>query len=291
MMTSPSHPTDAESGFRFVITPRYTDLDTWRHVNNSALYQFHIEARMQAWMATFGRDSWFTDTLHLRPLRTITQYRLVTHYGADVHCQVRLLETSAYHYRVRTELFQHQRCVGIQDTVMGVFDGAERHPLPESVLTALGEPEPGAEPLPASPVAVVPAGRGGYPIGRTLTARYADFDADSLRAEAASARYMEQARFGTIGELDFGGLGILIAALDMTFYDHRPVGTSADLLTGVSRIGNSSFNVLTAALSDRGLHTVADSVMVMIDQQSGRPTPITDSLRTQLQGLQVNLLH
>lgn len=289
-MTLQSHPADGDTGFRFVISPRYTDLDTWRHVNNSALYQFHIEARLQAWMARFGAESWFSDKLHLRPLRTITHYRLVTHYGADVTCHVHLLETSTYHYRVRTELFQHQRCVGIQDTVMGVFEGLERQPLPESIRVGLGEPEAAAEPLPASPVAVVPTGRGGYPIGRTLTARYADFDADSLRAEAASARYMEQARFGTIGELDFGGLGILIAALDMSFYDHRPVGASVDLLTGVSRIGNSSFNVLTAALSDRGLHTVADSVMVMIDQQSGRPTPITDALRAQLKDLQVNLL-
>ena len=55
-----------------------------------------------------------------------------------------------------------------------------------------------------------------------LSARYADLDADSQRSEAALARYMEQARFGAIRGMDLGGLGILIAAADISFLHYRP---------------------------------------------------------------------
>jgi acyl-CoA thioesterase FadM len=279
----------AEPSFQFRIAPRFTDLDTWRHVNNSAIYQFHIEARMQAYLDRFGGDAWYSDTVWLRPVRTMTHYQRVTHYGADVECHVRLLAKATDSYRVRTELFQHGHQVGVQECVMGAFDHRGRQPLPAAMLAGLGAPQSGAlEPEPPSPVADAPETLDGYPIHRSLTARYADLDVDQLRAERASARYMEQARFGTIGKLDFGGLGILIAALDMSFHDHRPAVGAVTLATGVSRVGNSSFNVMTTAMSELGVHTTADSVMVMIDQSSGRPTPIPDSLRAQLREMMVS---
>ena len=76
--------THNESIFSCTLSPRYTDLDNWRHVNNSRIYHLHQEARMRAQISYFGKDSWFSDDVLLRPLRTNTQFRQETWYGQDI---------------------------------------------------------------------------------------------------------------------------------------------------------------------------------------------------------------
>lgn len=280
--------TDAPALFHCSLTPRFTDLDTWRHVNNSRIYQLHQEARLLAHLDLFGPDAWFSDDVRLRPLRSITDFRRVTWYGSDVNAQVQVQACTNDDYRVRSDLFQNGEHVGTQQAVIGAFENGQRVGLPATTRERLEAFATGnAEPLPAADYVEQVSTVTDFPVTQQLTPRYADLDADSQRSEAALARYMEQARFGAIRHLDLGGLGILIASMDVSYLHFRAGWKPVDLRAGINRIGNSSFVFTGCATSEQGLQAVANSVMVVIDQASSRPAPIPDELREQLQALKI----
>ncbi|MEH6389691.1 acyl-CoA thioesterase [Pseudomonas profundi] len=270
--------------FECSLSPRFTDLDTWRHVNNSRIYQLHQEARMRAHLERFGADAWFSDDVRLRPLRSTTDYRLVTWYGSDVQAQVRVLACEDDCYRVRSDLFQNGNHVGSQDCLMGAFNKHERVALPAEVRDALagmieGEPEP----LPDPKNRDVLQRAAEFPVTCQLTPRYGDLDVDAQRSEAALAQYMEQARYNAVRQLDFGGLGVLVASVDITFEHYRPGFDIMNLAATINRIGNSSFVFTGYAANSQGMQATANSVMVVIDTGSNRPVPIPAALRQQLE--------
>ncbi|MCK7545282.1 hypothetical protein MLC59_14030 [Marinobacter bryozoorum] len=272
--------------FRGTLTPRYTDQDTWRHVNNSRAYQLHIEARMQALVHRLGPDAWFSDAERLRPLRAITQFREMSFYGSDIGFVVTVVGVHRDCVQLRTELHQNDQLVGIQDVWLGAFVNHERVALPEHVFNSFRadvDAEPAA--MPDDDYSRYADDFPHFPVHRELTPRYADMDADSQRSEAALARYMEQARFGTLQSVDIGNLGLLIAAMDITYLHFRPGSTPVELVTGVSHIGNTSFRLTGGAQSRDGVHAIANSVMVVVDLETNRPTPITDNIRSQLEKL------
>jgi len=270
--------------FHCSLTPRFTDLDTWRHVNNSRIYQLHQEARLLAHLDLFGADAWFSDDVRLRPLRSITDFRRVTWYGSDVNAEIKVEECGHDSYRVRSDLFQNGEHVGTQQALMGAYLKGQRVDLPAATrerLQAIASDD--AQPLAAADYVDRARSLSNFPVTQQLTPRYADLDADSQRSEAALARYMEQARFGAIRNLDLGGLGILIASMDVSYQHFRAGWKPVELRAGINRIGNSSFVFTGCATSEHGLQAVANSVMVVIDQASSRPAPIPDVLREQLQ--------
>lgn len=270
--------------FETRITPRFTDLDTWRHVNNTRLYHIHQEARIRTQMELLGRDSWFSDEVRLRPLRSLTDYRLVSWYDSDLLARVQILDCDSQGFRLVSRLYQNDELVGTQQCQIGAFVEHQRVPLPEQTrerlqAVALGQ----AEPLPDDGYCGLFAHPHGFPVHQQLTPRYADLDVDSQRAEAALARWMEQARFGGIRQLDMGGLGVLVAATDISFQHYRPGFHAVELVSGISRIGNSSF-IFTGGCLDKGqLQAAANTVMVVIDPANDRPVPIPPALREQLQ--------
>lgn len=274
--------------FRGTLTPRYTDQDTWRHVNNSRAYQLHIEARMQALVHRFGPDAWFSDAERLRPLRAITQFNAMSFYGSNIDFVVTVSGVDHDRLHMRTELHQNDERVGIQDVWLGAFLDHERVALPEDIYSSFRAD------VDADPVAMPDEGYSQYaddfsrfPVHRELTPRYADLDADSQRSEAAIARYMEQARFGTLQSVEMGGLGLLIAALDVTYGHYRPSSTPVELVTGVSHVGNTSFHLTGGAQSRHGVHAIGNSVMVVVNLATNRPAPITDNIREQLEKLRL----
>lgn len=280
--------TSTRDTFHGTIVPRYTDLDTWRHVNNSRAYQLHLEARMTAHVARFGPDAWFSDAERLRPLRTITQFRQVSWYGRNIDFTVQVLACDTDTYRLRSELYQGGTHVGTQECLMGAFLDHEQVALPDAVRDSLGRDvlaDP--EPLPPETYSELATDLSRFPLRQQLTPRYADLDADSQRGEAAIARYMEQARFGAIRRIDLKGLGILIAGMDMTFRHYRPGWKPVDIAAGVSRTGNTSFHLTGGAASADGIHAVATSIMVLVDQETTRPTPLTEDVRRQLDDLSI----
>lgn len=281
-------PNEKRAVFQGVITPRYTDLDTWRHVNNSRIYQLHIEARIQALVDRFGPDAWFSDAERLRPVRTITHFRQVSWFGSNIDYRVELLGCDDQHVRFRSELYQDGKHVGTQECLMEAFLNHEPVPLPPAMRDSFRKDVPyDPEPMPEEHYSEKASDIEAFPFRRELTPRYADLDADSQQSEAAIARYMEQARFGSVRSIDLAGLGILIASLDITFCHYRPTGKPVELGSGVTHTGNSSFHLTGGARSAHGLQAVANSVMVVVDLDQNRPTPLTDSLREQLEALKV----
>ncbi|WP_304641272.1 acyl-CoA thioesterase [Pseudomonas sp.] len=276
----------ADRAFTCRITPRYTDLDTWRHVNNTRLYEMHLEARLLAHLQQFGPDAWFSDGVRLRPLRAITSYRQVTWFARDVEARVRVVDVSADGYRVFSELFQDGQLVGTQDCLMGAFQRGRPVAMPAETLAVLQEwvcPNDDLGPMPEADYRNSFEHIPMLAVHQQITARYGDLDADSQRSEAALARYMEQARFGGIRQLDMGGLGILIAQADISFANYLPGWQPLELASGISRIGNSSFVFDGCALHKGELQACAKSVMVVIDPASNRPAPIPAPLREQLE--------
>lgn len=279
---------DTGAVFRGTLTPRYTDQDTWRHVNNSRAYQLHIEARMQALVKWFGPDAWYSDAERLRPVRTITQFRKMSFYGSDISFTVEVLGCDRSSVYLRTELHQNDSLVGSQDCVLVAFLDHEQVPLPEDVYRSFrAVTEVAPQLLPEAGYRRYADDFSRFPINRELTPRYADLDADSQRSEAAIVRYMEQARVGTLQSIDVGGYGLLIAALDVSFFHYRPGSKPVELVAGISHIGNTSFRLAGGAQSRRGVHAIANSVMVVVNLDTNRPESLTDNIRAQLEKLHI----
>lgn len=276
---------DNESTFTCTLSPRYTDLDNWRHVNNSRLYQLHQEVRMRAHLQQFGPDAWFSDDVRLRPLRTNTQFRRETFYGEDIQARLRVIGVQRDRFHVRSELYQGGHLVGTQDALMTAIQQDQRTALPASVRERLSARATGEEAaLPDTDYLDQLHHARNFPVRQQLTPRFSDIDADSQRSEAALGRYMEQARFGGIRQLDFEGLRVMVAAVDISFTDYHMSWTTMELASGISQIGNSSFRFTGCALHKGEVQVAASSVMVVIDPETGRPTPLPRGLREQLAG-------
>ena len=283
-MTTPNN----DPIFSCTLSPRYTDLDNWRHVNNSRLYQLHQEARMRAHLQHFGADAWFSDEVRLRPLRTSTQFQQESFYGEDIQAQVQVLSANKDGFHVRSQLYQRERLVGTQDALMAATAQGHRTALPGDVFQRLKALTSGEEAALAEPDYVQQLHHAhNFPVRQQLVPRFSDIDADSQRSEAALGRYMEQARFGGIRQLDFEGLRVMVAAVDISFTDFHMSWAPVELASGISHIGNSSFHFIGCALHKDEVQAAARSVMVVIDPQTGRPAPMTRGLREQLEAWRV----
>ncbi|WP_285259926.1 acyl-CoA thioesterase [Halopseudomonas bauzanensis] len=268
----------------FSFSPRYTDLDTWRHVNNSRIYQLHLEARVLAHVSRFGQDAWFSDDVRLRPLRTITDYRQVSWYGSDINAWISVTGCDEDSFRLHSELYQNGALVGTQESVMAAFANGHRIALPDDVRTVMAAASnSSAGPLAPTDYRDHLQHAHNFAIRQQLTPRYADVDADSQRSESALALYMEQARSTGVRQLDFDGLGVLVASVDVSFEHYQAGWTPLELAAGISRIGNSSFLFTSCALHKDAVQVSARSVMVVIDPATNRPVPISPALREQLE--------
>tara|TARA_A100001391_G_scaffold151462_3_gene109100 strand:+ start:14514 stop:15383 length:870 start_codon:yes stop_codon:yes gene_type:complete len=259
--------------FQLPLMTLYSHLDTERHVNNVAVHSFHLEARTRFLMERLERPVWYSDDLLLRPRRTLTQFLGETHYPHPVTAGVVALHADQHGAHLRTALFQHDQCVGVQDCLLGAWGGDGWVPLPEPVRAALAGDQPAAEWPPELPLDA--RAFAGYPQRVPLVSRYADLDPDRVLSELAVARYAEQGRAGSLSELRKPGLGLLVARIDLRIdrWD-RGMGEVA-LATGLSRIGNTSFVLRGGITVDGAATATAESVLVLIDRDSHRPTPVT----------------
>ncbi len=107
-----------------------------------------------------------------------------------------------------------------------------------------------------------------------LSARYVDLDPDRGLSELALARYAEQARAGSLTELRQPELGLLVARIDLSFgrWD-RSLG-EVRLASGLGRVGNTSFVLSGGITVDGEAVAAAESVMVLLDRHTHRPTPV-----------------
>ncbi|UWN50065.1 hypothetical protein ASALC70_02283 [Alcanivorax sp. ALC70] len=161
----------------------------------------------------------------------------------------------------------------MQDCLLGAWQGDRWVALPDDVSRALGE-----RPLEAVWPAETALDAGaftGYPLQVPLSARYVDLDPDRGLSELALARYAEQARAGSLTELRQPELGLLVARIDLSFgrWD-LGMGDEVRLATGLGRVGNTSFVLSGGIAVDGEAVAAAESVMVLLDRRSHRPTPV-----------------
>lgn len=285
-MKTPAWQRDLEQyPFRHVLAPQYSHLDTIRHVNNVAVHGLHVEARIRHQLSVLGGESLFSDTVLLRPRRTVTHFLRETHYPHDITCAARLLSLNETNYRIVTALFQQGECVGVQDCLMGAWHEDDWQPLPSTVHAALarqldGVPvssEQTSSRWPQAPCGHVPMA--GFPVKAAVSGRYADLDPDVVIGELAVSRFIEQSRAGTLRPIrNDPALGMLVASVDLSYHRwHRGTG-DIDVVCGIERIGNSSFDLAGAAATGAERLASARSTMVLIDRDRRRPTPITETL-------------
>ena len=258
--------------FHLPLVPHYSHLDTERHVNNVAVQSFHLEVRTRLLMDRLARPVWYSDDVLLRPRRTLTQFLGETHYPHPVTAAATVLGADAGQAHLRTALFQNGECVGIQDCLLGAWQGERWVSLPDDVARALGERSmeavwPAARPLDADAFA-------GYPLQASLTARYVDLDPDRRLSELALARYTEQARAGSLNELRKPELGLLVARIDLNFGRWDLGMGEVRLASGLGRVGNTSFVLSGGVTVDGEAVAAAESVMVLLDRDTHRPTPV-----------------
>lgn len=275
----------------FDIAPRYADVDTLRHLNNSALHVLHQEARMRFIVPRIGDDFWRGRGPRLLLARATTDFLLESHYPEPLTAGVRVTARDEQRVVLGTALFQHGRCVGLQSTELQASERGVRVPLPAEWYAAL---DPGA--LPPVGETLAP---GQAPVWtqfartRELDSRYNDLDATGRVSEGALMRCGEQGRSsllrGAFAALPADGaerawLGLLVARVDLHVLRAAPAPARWRLGTGVSHLGRSSV-VLRTGLFDGDLngHAYADSVLVFVNRQAGGSTAMPEAMRALLE--------
>lgn len=125
-----------------------------------------------------------------------------------------------------------------------------------------------------------------YPLRFTTRVLYADMDAFRHLNNGATGRYFEEGRadlniqvFGT-GTMTNPpeGQQLLFASSTIDFLAQAHYPGSVELMTGIARIGTSSWTVAQAAFQNGICFALAEGVMVKAS--NGRPAPLTAAERT-----------
>lgn len=277
---------------RFEIAPRFADVDTLRHLNNSALHGLHLEARMRFLAATLGDAFWRGRGPRLPARRVATDFLLEGQYPEPLQAAVRLgpLPADAGPLTLDSALFQGGRCIGVQATQLQPTEKGLAVALPPAWREALAPhaasdaaPETQAAPEPAPPPRLAQFGH-----RRDLDTRYADLDPTGRVSEAAFMRGAEHSRmlmreaFATLKATpeQRAALGWLVARVDLHLLHPAPMPARWQLGAGVAHLGRSSVVLRTGFFDEQDRCAAwADSVLVFIDRQAGGPQPTPEPAR------------
>ena len=280
---------------RFTIEPRYGDVDTLRHLNNSALHGLHHEARVRFLAARIGDGFWRARGPRLLAERVGTDFLLESQYPQPLQAGVRVAALDEQSMTLASALFQDGRCVGLQTARLVAAARGQPLALPLDWQQALSGPLPPpladlrwAPPM----VPQLPA----FPQQRELDSRYADLDATGRVSETAWMRCAEQGRSvllrAAFAQLDVNvertWQNLLVARVDLHVLQHRAAPPRWRLGAGVSHLGRSS-TVLRVAFFDgeAACMAYADCVLVFANRDAGKPVAMPDAVRTLLDGLRV----
>jgi acyl-CoA thioesterase FadM len=276
---------------RYTLEPRYTDVDTLRHLNNSALHGLHQEARMRFLGERIGHDFWRGRGTRLQPARSSTDFLAESHYPQPLQAAVRVTSLDPRQITLATALFQNGRCTGLQSTQLVALLKGQPCAVPPEWQQALDAPVP-------APTADAPTGepmlpqRAQFPVQRHTDSRYGDMEASGRTSELALMRYAEQARSGllrTVFEalaMDevHGQVGTLVARVDLHVHRHVPPPLRWQLGAGITHIGRTSVVLRCAYFDDEDRCLAhADCVQVFVRRDIGGTVPLPDAVRTLLE--------
>lgn len=125
-----------------------------------------------------------------------------------------------------------------------------------------------------------------YPFQVTEKLRYADTDRQGHINNAVFATLFESGRvpflYDTDNPLIPDGTQFVIAELKISFLGEMNWPGEVQVGTGVSRLGNSSFNLAQAIFVDDDCVGTGQSVIVLIDNETRRATPLPEETRKKL---------
>ena len=274
----------------FTIEPRWADVDTLRHLNNSALHGLHQEARVRFLAARIGHGFWRERGPRLLVQRVGTDFLLESQYPQPLQAGARVVALDAQHLLLATALFQDGRCVGLQTALLLAATRGQPQAMPDEWLQSLQAPLP--PPLadsrwapPAQPLLAA------FPQRRELDARYADLDGTGRVSETAWMRCAEQGRSALLraafAQLDVSvertWQSLLVARVDLHVLQHGPAPARWHLGAGVTHLGRSSAVLRVAFFDDNPpCRAYADCVLVFADRDAGKPVAMPEAVRSLL---------
>ena len=275
---------------RYDIAPRFSDVDTLRHLNNSALQGLHAEARMRFLSERIGDAFWRERGPRLLPQRVMTDFLLESQYPQTLQAAVRVTALEAQQLVLGSALFQDGRCVGLQSTELCSVQRGQPQPLPAAWQAALDAPVPAPASdtrwsAPTQPLLAE------FPQQRSMDTRYADLDATGRVSEGALMRCAEQGRSGLLreaftalgDEAERAWLGMLVARVDLHVLQQTPAPARWQLGAGVTHLGRSSMVMRVAFFKDdAACAAYADCVLVFVNRERGVPVAMPELIRTLL---------
>jgi len=113
--------------------------------------------------------------------------------------------------------------------------------------------------------------------------RYADTDRQGHVNNAAFATFLETGRveflYSHENALADGDVSFVIASLTIDFLSEVSWPGQIDIGTGVTRIGNSSVGLYQSLFQDGRCVATAESIIVQIDEQSGKSRPLSEEAK------------
>lgn len=285
------------------LTPRYTDVDIWQHLNNTALISMQGESVQQGLRSVFGPEAWRRSEPALACVSNATDFLAEAYYPEPLGWGARVLGVDAKGVRIGTALFQHGQCVGLHEaTVSGWADGQVVGLGPEQVAALRVARVPGADTMaPAGAVGSAdasgrpdaPSGTGHaqdlehFPWRRTVGIRFGDSDARRLASDTWLARCAEQMRVEFLNHM-YGPQrhtrgGMMVAHVSLRWLRRATPGPEWQVGCGVAHTGERSLAVRGAMFEAGRCVAVCEAVMVAIDRESRRSVQITDEARALLE--------
>ena len=273
------------------VFPRYTDVDVWQHLNNTALISMHGDAVQQALRSVFPGDAWRTSRPALACVANATDFLAEAHYPAPLTWGARVLGADAAGLRVATALFQHDRCVGLHGSTLAWWsDGVAAGPGTEQAAALHAARIVGADaPVTADSAQRTPAPHDAptpdhFPWHTTFGLRFADSDAHRLASDTCLARSAEQMRVEFLHQVLDGRQqllgGMLVAHVSLRWLRRTAPSAQWQLRCGVAHMGERSLAVRGAMFDADRCVAVCDSVMVAIDRTSRRSATLSDEARS-----------
>jgi len=130
-----------------------------------------------------------------------------------------------------------------------------------------------------------------FPTQTTDKIRYADTDRQGHVNNALFATFLETGRVEILYDPDTplaaDGAEFVIARLVLDFLGEIRWPGAVTVGTGVSKVGSSSLTLFQAIYQGEVCVAHAETVIVQVDTESRRASPLSESARTRLEGLRL----
>jgi acyl-CoA thioester hydrolase len=121
-----------------------------------------------------------------------------------------------------------------------------------------------------------------FPFRQTDNVRYADLDPNQHVNNAVYATYFETGRVMLVKDRSYGlfppGLGWMLVRLDIHFRAELRWPGSIEMGLGVSKFGRTSVTFDQVVFSEGICVASAQSVTVLFDENTRKPTPLTEEI-------------